>query len=89
VATAAASRAGPSAAIAVLRLGRGTDGPRVPSPVLRDGEDLDVATVAVASDSPTSAFLLADVVAGFVRLSRQKIVVHILMDYAPLADSAE
>jgi hypothetical protein len=47
---------------------------------------LDVA--AVASDSPTSAFLLADVVAGFVRLAPE-IVVHILMDCAPLADSAE
>jgi hypothetical protein len=41
----------------------------VPSPVLRDGEDLDVATVALASD-PLGASARAAVVTGFVLLSR-------------------
>jgi hypothetical protein len=41
----------------------------VPSPILRDGEDLDVATVALAADPP-SVLPLAAVVAGFVLHSR-------------------
>jgi hypothetical protein len=41
----------------------------VPSPVLGDGEDLDVATVVLAADSPPSVLPITAVVAGFVLIS--------------------